>query len=157
VIDKKITLALVWDRLGIGVSAICAVHCLSIPVLVSLLPLWPVHTGLQGWVHPVTLLLLLPITYFAARRSHWDQRITTLLGGGILLVLSGWLIGHYWLGLVSEILLTLTGSILLILGHWRNYRHHQRCTNRRHQHHPIAETISELAERLPETQEEQTT
>jgi len=31
-----------WDRLGIGLSALCAVHCLLTPVVLSLLPLW--HT-----------------------------------------------------------------------------------------------------------------
>lgn len=141
--NKEYTASLLLDRLGIGVSAICVIHCLSIPVLVSILPLWPVHGVLQEWVHPILMIPLLPIVYFAARRSHFDRQITTLLLTGTLFVLAGWLLGHYWLGFWVETVLTIIGSGLLISGHWRNYRHHQRCTNSRHHHHPVAEAATE--------------
>jgi len=62
-----------------------------------------------------------------------------MLSGGVLLVAAGWLLGHYWLGLAFETALTLIGSIILIVGHWLNYKHHRTCKNTRHNHHPITE------------------
>jgi len=139
--EKSITSSLLWDRFGIGVSGICAIHCLIVPVMVSILPLWTITGVIHDWVHPILILLLLPVVYFAAKRSHYDRKITTYLIAGFLLLLIGWLAGHFWLGLLFESITTLAGSILLIIGHWSNYRHHSTCSNHSHNHHPV--TIKE--------------
>jgi len=135
--EKSLTSSVLLDRFGIGVSGICAIHCLVVPVLISVLPLWSVSMTIHEWLHPLFILLLLPVVYFAAKRSHYDRKITTLLITGFLLLLAGWLLGHFWLGLIFESAATFTGSILLIAGHWFNYRHHRVCTNHRHNHHPV--------------------
>jgi hypothetical protein len=137
--DKSITASLLWDRFGIGVSGICAIHCLALPALISVLPLWPALASAQEWMHPVFITLLAPIVYFAARRGHFEFKITAILISGLMLVIAGWLIGHYWLGFWVETTMTLAGSIILITGHWMNYRHHRECTNRNHKHHPVTE------------------
>ena len=144
--DKSLTASILWDRLGIGVSGICAIHCLFFPVLISILPLSSLMPLLHEWAHPFFIATLVPIVYYAARRSHFDTKITTLLIVGFLVVLAGWLLGHFWLGFAFETGATLTGSFILIAGHWMNYRHHQECTNHNHQHHPEIETDSETAE-----------
>jgi hypothetical protein len=66
------------------------------------------------------------------------EKSQPVLIAGFLLLLIGWLAGHFWLGLLFESITTLAGSILLIVGHWMNYRHHRSCTNHRHDHHPVA-------------------
>lgn len=130
---------MLWDRIGIGVSGVCAIHCLFLPVLIALMPVAAVSSAISDWLHPLFVILIAPTVYFASKRSHFDRKIIRLLVVGFILVLAGWLIGHYWLGFWSETLLTLAGSVLLILGHWKNYRHHQQCTNHNHQHHPEEE------------------
>jgi len=137
--DKSLTASILWDKFGIGVSGICAIHCLIFPVIISVMPLWSFIPALHEWAHPVFVLMIAPIVYFAARRSHYDTTITTILVLGFLFILAGWLLGHYWLGFIFETTTTLFGSGLLIAGHWMNYRHHQQCTNRNHKHHPIDE------------------
>ncbi len=141
--EKSITESILWDRFGLGISAICAIHCLFFPVLVALLPLLSKSPFLAEWLHPLFIVLIAPTVYFASKRSHFDRKITGLLGAGLLLVLAGWLLGHFWLGYWVETIFTLTGSILLIRGHWLNYRHHQTCTVSSHQHHPV-ETEDEV-------------
>lgn len=141
--DKSITASILWDRFGIGVSGICAIHCLIIPVLISILPVWSVLPVLHDWAHPVFILLIAPIVYFAARRSHFDFTITALLIAGFVFILAGWLLGHYWLGFLFETISTLLGSAVLIIGHWLNYRHHRTCKNHSHKHHAIAEEIQD--------------
>jgi len=135
--DKSFTASVIWDRFGIGVSGVCAIHCLFLPVLIALMPVASVSSAIDAWLHPLFVILIAPTVYFASKRSHFDQKITLLLVAGFILVLAGWLIGHYWLGFLAETLLTLGGSVLLIWGHWKNYRHHQQCTNHKHQHHPM--------------------
>ncbi|MEX1011758.1 MAG: MerC domain-containing protein [Balneolaceae bacterium] len=141
--DRSLTARLLWDRIGISLSAICTVHCLLLPVFISLLPVWPALHEVQEWAHPVLIVLLLPVTWFAARRSHFDRKISTILFIGLVLVIAGWLIGHNWLGYREELILTLAGSLFLVAGHWKNYRHHQTCSNQHHRHHPVAEELAD--------------
>lgn len=141
--EKSLTASVLWDRFGIGVSGICAIHCLIFPALISILPLWSFIPALHDWVHPVFIVLIIPIIYFASRRSHYDVKITSLLIVGFILILTGWLVGHYLLGILFETITTILGSFLLIAGHWLNYRHHQQCTNHNHRHHPIKESLEE--------------
>lgn len=135
--DKSITESLLWDRIGIGISSICAIHCLILPVLISLLPLWGFTSFMHEWAHPLFIILLVPTIYYAARRSYYDRKIVGFLLTGLILVLVGWLAGHHWFGLLFETLVTMAGSIFLIAGHWLNYRHHRVCSNSRHVHHPV--------------------
>lgn len=137
--EKSFTASVLWDKLGIGISGICAIHCLVVPVLVAVLPLWGFTTMMHDWLHPIFILLILPTVYFASKRSHFDKKITWLLSAGFLLVLIGWFPGHFWIGLWFETTLTIFGSGLLITGHWFNYRHHQSCNIKKHNHHPIPE------------------
>lgn len=137
--DKSLTASVLWDRFGIGVSGICAIHCLIFPVIISVLPLFSAVSFLHGWVHPFFIILLIPIVFFASKRSHFDIKITSILIAGFVLVVAGWILGHYWLGLMVETVLTVIGSIMLIAGHWLNYRHHRVCKTKSHKHHPVAE------------------
>jgi hypothetical protein len=141
--EKSITASLLGDRFGISVSVICAVHCLFVPVMAALLPLTSLSPLLHDWVHPVFILLIAPTVYYAVRRSHFDRKIILVLSSGLLLITFGWLIGHYWLGFWVETTTTLAGSILLISGHWKNYKHHRTCKVASHKHHPVAESQKE--------------
>lgn len=132
---SKHSFALSWDTFGIGVSTVCMIHCLAVPVLFSILPLSSVLPGLHGWVHPIFMATLLPVIYFAAKKSHYDRLITGLLVGGFLMLAAGWIGGHEWFGHEFETVTTIVGSVVLVAGHWRNYRHHQTCRNPHHHHH----------------------
>lgn len=137
--EKSFTATAIWDKFGIGISGVCAIHCLLLPVVVAVLPLWTFATLLHDWLHPVFIILIAPTIYFASKRSHNDRKIVGLLSVGFLFILFGWVIGHFWIGLLFETLLTVVGSAVLITGHWFNYRHHQLCKVKQHDHHPIPE------------------
>lgn len=141
--DKSLTATLFWDRLGLSVSAICAIHCLFFPVLIALLPLTTAAPILSEWLHPIFILVIAPTVYFASKRAHFERRIVLYLLSGLVLITAGWLLGHYLIGYWFEVSATLAGSALLIAGHWFNYRHHQVCTNSSHKHHPIPEESAE--------------
>lgn len=115
-----------WDRLGIGLSALCAVHCLLTPVVLSLLPLWPTLHAMNAWVHPALLVLITPVIVGALRRARCTGHGATavLLGVGFLVLVGAWW-GHNVWGHVGERLGTLAGSGLLIAGHVLNWRRHR--------------------------------
>ncbi len=119
-----------WDRLGIAVSGVCVAHCLLLPALVSMLPLWPTAAAVHGWLHPVFALVLVPTTVLAAAsgyRKHGQRRIVALLGVGLLVILVAGVLGHAAPGAFAETAVTLGGSGLLITGHWRNWQADRCC------------------------------
>jgi len=145
--EKNLSISVIWDKLGLSLSALCAIHCLFVPVLIALLPLSPVALTIEHWMHPLFAVLIAPTIFYAVRRSHFNRRIVGLLTIGFVFVLAGWLVGDYWLGHEFETVSTLIGSIFLILGHWQNYRHHQTCSNDTHHHHPLEESYFKKEEK----------
>lgn len=113
-----------WDRLGISLSGLCAVHCLFFPVVIALLPLWPVAKAIHFWTHPLLFLLIAPTVYFALRSHDIPRRIPRLLYAGLAVVALAWIF-HERVGLWGESIITLIGSGLLVTGHWYNYKYHQ--------------------------------
>ena len=115
-----------WDRLGIGLSGLCAVHCLLTSIVLATLPLWSIAFTLDAWVHPIFAALLIPTTLLALRRAvrHGHPRsVAASMGVGLVLVLVALAAGHGGgAGAWAEAGITFVGSSLLITGHWRNWR-----------------------------------
>ncbi len=114
-----------WDRLGISISGLCAVHCLFFPVAITLLPFWPVAESIHDWTHPVLFLLIVPTVVFALRGKRWDGPIGLYLLAGLFVVGAAWMLHDVLVGDWGEAVLTLAGSALLVRGHWLNYKEHK--------------------------------
>lgn len=108
-----------WDRAGLLLSGLCAVHCLLMPLLLLVLPLHGAHALHDAW-HPVTAALLIPVTLRAARRGD-SPSSAGLLWGGLALIGLG-LVAHDLLDEIAGVGLTLVGSLFLIAGHRCNLR-----------------------------------
>jgi hypothetical protein len=128
--------------LGLGLSTLCMIHCLALPVIFSLLPSLPLSGWLHEWTHPLFIALILPTLIAALRRSEHDIKVRMYLFSGFGVVVLGFGLGHYLLGESWESGLTIAGSVLLVIGHYRNYHHHRTCSNRHHHHHPELEKIA---------------
>ena len=79
------------DRIGVGASVICAVHCAVTPVLLLLLP-----TFGRAWSHPAThwgmALLVVPLAGFMMRSSYNKYRRKWIVAAGslgIVFILTG--------------------------------------------------------------------
>lgn len=114
----------VIDGMGIGLSGACILHCLFLPVIISMLPM------LEGWfaaewVHQLMVLFATPVAGFALFKI--TQRrflIGTIMGLGIIFLLAGAFLEalHDY-----ETALTVSGALLLSGGHllrWRNLKAH---------------------------------
>ncbi len=110
-----------WDRIGIGLSGICAIHCLLVPVFVALIPLWSAFEEFHEYTHLIFFLAISPAVYLSLRRRHESSKVTFLLISGLSIIFIAWLLNHQ-LGEYGEAGVTLIGSVLLIWGHWLNYK-----------------------------------
>jgi hypothetical protein len=109
-----------WDRVGIGLSGICAIHCLLVPVVVSLIPLWPAFEEFHGYTHLIFFLAIAPTVILSLQRKHESPAVTVFLISGVAVIFLAWFFNET-LGEYGEAGVTLIGSLLLIRGHWLNY------------------------------------
>lgn len=109
------------DRTAVMLSALCLLHCLALPLLVALPPL---VAGLSAEsLHAPMLLVVLPVSLVAfglGFRHHGNRGI--LAGGalGMLLLVLGGTLAHYYLGLAADRSLTVAGALVLGWAHFRN-------------------------------------
>jgi len=102
------------DGLGIGISGACIVHCLFLPVLVSLMPILESWVD-QEWMHQIMVICALPVTVLALRNII-ERRffISSIMMAGLALLL-----GAAFLPALHdyETPLTVSGALILAGGH----------------------------------------
>jgi|SRR5690606_26217631 hypothetical protein len=110
------------DLVGLVNTTICLVHCLALPVVVSL--------GGAFFAHPVASWLFVAMAfvavYFATRRGA-HRRVAGLLWGAALLFGAALLLEPMWHWMHD---VSLVGSALLIVGHVLNWRQRAACQTR---------------------------
>lgn len=110
----------ILDRVAIGLSGLCVVHCLAGFMLISLFAVggdWLDHR-----VHVVGLALALPLAALAFWRGwqrHRQAGICLLGIAGLAVMLASLSVTH---GELAEMLVSLAGVGLLALAHWRNMK-----------------------------------
>lgn len=113
------------DKAAIGLSALCIVHCLVLPIALTLLPTLASLPIADESFHKLLLVAIIPSSLLAVVigcRKHRSMQVAALCGTGIALLIGAVLFGHDMLGEIGEKALTAVGSIFLILGHIQNHR-----------------------------------
>ena len=115
------------DNLGITISAVCAIHCIFLPVIFIIAP----YSFLSSHeFHEVLIYFIIPSAFVAfvlGCRKHGDKIVAAMGTIGILLLLTALLLHNtFHADQHSEELLsvitTVCGSVLLIFSHLRNRR-----------------------------------
>lgn len=118
------------DRFAIGLSVLCLVHCLALPVLVLVAPaLEAAVLGTESPVHWVLLALALPVSCYAlwhGFRHHGHRSVLVLGVVGLALMLFA--VSHV-VDRALEMPLTVVGVVLLLVAHVRNLRHTTHCSH----------------------------
>lgn len=115
----------VFDQIAIGLSAVCVVHCLAVPVLVTALPVLAVSFGGDAHFHGLMLWLVVPtsvIGFSLGFRVHGKAGIVGLGTAGVVTLAVAALWGHNVWTVSSEIAVSVVGSAMLGSAHWLNFR-----------------------------------
>ncbi|MDQ8202100.1 MerC domain-containing protein [Pelagicoccus sp. SDUM812003] len=113
-----------WDLLGISLSVLCAIHCLSVPLLIGILPL----IGLDfvadhefEWVMMGIIFLVATWGYWRGYLRHRRKQIFwfLLLGVAIFACVRPFLSEEF------HPVATLAGGLVFVMGHWKNWHWHR--------------------------------
>jgi len=113
------------DKASISLSFLCAVHCLAMPLLVTLLPALVALPMADEAFHKWMLFGVIPISsaaLFMGCKKHKRYRVLITGFIGLAILTAAALIGHDVLGEIGEKALTVIGAAVLAIGHFWNYR-----------------------------------
>ena len=112
------------DKFAVSTSTFCAIHCLSLPLLLSVFPALGTTIFGQESFHMLLLFFVIPLSLVALtigckQHRSWFVALTGLVGLSVL-TLTG-IYGHDVLGHEGERLATLIGASVIAMSHLRNY------------------------------------
>jgi hypothetical protein len=112
------------DASAVALSGLCLLHCLALPLLATLLPLFGAWAHAE-WVHVLFVAVALPLSGQALWRAQRRHPVPALAWAGAALGLGLLLAGAFgWAGAAAETPLTVAGSLLLAGVHgWNALRH----------------------------------
>lgn len=126
------------DKMAIGISLLCAIHCLAFPLMMVLLPSLAVLQFDDEAFHFWMVMVVIPTSAYALTmgcKKHEHYRVAVLGIVGLLLLTSAAFLGAALLGELWEKVLTVTGASIVALGHYSNYRlcrQHDSCACHEH-------------------------
>lgn len=116
------------DKLAIGLSLMCVIHCLALPFALVLIPSMAALSLDNEAFHLWMVIAVIPTSVYALTlgcKTHKRYRLLALGGFGLLLLVTALILGVESIGEMGEKSLTLLGAIFVALGHWLNYQHCQ--------------------------------
>lgn len=112
----KILPAQMLDGSAIGLSGLCLVHCLALPVAAAVSPMLGVWSQAE-WVHLTFVLLAAPLSAAALVMARPRRPAAMALAAGGLALLAAALFFHE-----AETAMTVAGGLILASGHLVNWR-----------------------------------
>ena len=115
----------VSDKVSIGISALCLLHCLLFPSFMVLLSSFISVSLNSELIHYMLLFLVVPVSSFAlivGLNNHKNSFIFFIGLSGLAILVSALFIELPIKTISGEILLTIIGSLLITFSHYKNYK-----------------------------------
>jgi uncharacterized membrane protein YfcA len=112
------------DRVGVYASAACFVHCMAMPVVLSLMAVYAHLLRSEEHTHRVLAVLVTLVGAMALMggyRRHRRAVALVLMAAGIVLIVGGAFFGDRLPGHWAEMAITMAGSCCMIVAHRRNH------------------------------------
>jgi len=120
--DQSMSKSTNWlDGAAVGLSALCLIHCLALPLVVAGLPFLAQFS--EGHLHAQMLVVVLPLSFIAlglGYRHHRNLKIVAAGAVGMLILTIGATVAHDTLGLAADRLFTIVGALVLATAHFYN-------------------------------------
>ncbi|MDG2375400.1 MAG: MerC domain-containing protein [Woeseiaceae bacterium] len=113
----------VLDKVAVALSGLCLVHCLALPLLIVILPFSGQFS--DDHLHMQMLILVIPVSVVALTlgfRGHRHPGVVIAGVAGMIIITFGGMVAHDHYGLLTDRLLTIIGSLVLAITHYRNFR-----------------------------------
>lgn len=113
------------DGLAAGASALCLVHCLAMPLVLTTLPVLATSLFASESFHAWMLMWVLPssaLALWVGLQRHGDRAVMLTVLLGLVLLTTAGVRGEEWFGQAAERWVSVGGSLLVMYGHWRNVR-----------------------------------
>lgn len=124
--DPKPSKTIHLDKFGMGLSVLCALHCVLTPLLILSLPIMARYYLLNPWFHVLLGLLIIPVGSYAfwkGYQGHGHIKVFYLGIPGLLIIAVTPFLVHSLKIPINEAWLMVPGSMLLVYAHWKNYRY----------------------------------
>ena len=115
----------VTDKMAIGLSIACAIHCLALPVLILMLPSMAALNLDNEVFHVWMVVAVIPCSVYAlflGCKEHNRRQLFVLGSIGLSMLALALVLGEARIGEAGEKIMTLLGASLVAVGHWLNYR-----------------------------------
>ncbi len=115
----------VSDKVSIGISALCLLHCLLFPSFMVLLSSFISVSLNSELIHYMLLFFVVPVSSFAlivGLNNHKNSFIFFIGLSGLAILVSALFIELPIKTISGEILLTIIGSLLITFSHYKNYK-----------------------------------
>ena len=112
------------DKSAIVLSFLCALHCLLLPAAIVLYPSTLSFLPGDESVHLALLFVVIPISAYALIKGgkvHKSRKVFITGISGLLVLVAAVVFGHNMLGEFGEKILTVLGSIIVIIAHIQNH------------------------------------
>ncbi len=112
------------DNAAVVLSGVCLLHCLTLPILIAVLPFMS-QFG-EGHFHAQMLLIVLPVSVIALTlgyRRHRSKSVIAWGSVGMLLLVLGATVAHSSFGLVADRAVTICAALILAFAHYFNNRY----------------------------------
>jgi uncharacterized membrane protein len=120
--DQSMSKSTNWlDGAAVGLSALCLVHCLALPLVVAGLPFLAQFA--EGHLHKQMLVVVLPLSIVALGlgfRHHRNRRIVAAGVVGMALLTIGATVAHEQWGVLADRTFTISGALVLAAAHFHN-------------------------------------
>ncbi|MDG1125646.1 MAG: MerC domain-containing protein [Pseudomonadales bacterium] len=113
------------DKSAIGLSIACVLHCLTLPIVLVMIPslsgLWFADESF----HVILIYVIVPISVvaiFLGCKRHRSVSVFAYAALGLAVLIVTVVLGHALLGELGEKALTVVGAALITASHIKNFR-----------------------------------
>ena len=113
------------DKIAIGLSIACVMHCFFVPSFIVLLPAFMSIQLDNELIHYLMIWLIAPISILSLSKGFISHRRGSFLFIGMIglfILICAVLFEESNIGETGERILTLIGSIIISLAHYKNFK-----------------------------------
>ncbi|MFQ3262960.1 MAG: hypothetical protein ACI8WL_000009 [Polaribacter sp.] len=115
----------VTDKMAIGLSVACAIHCLALPVLILMLPSIAALNLDNEAFHLWMVVAVIPCSIYAlflGCKEHSRYQLFFWAFIGLVMLVLALVLGEERIGEAGEKIMTVLGASFVAVGHWLNFR-----------------------------------